>query len=168
MPCRLFHPLEETMEFRRMRKSVRQMEQHQAEEVLRSQDYGVLCVHGDEGYPYGVPVNYGYVDGKIYIHCTSERSHKADAIQQNNKVCFTVISRHNMIEAVYSTQYTSVIVFGSARLLTEETEKRQAIHNMMAALAPSMEQEAIDSCSLMKDVIVIEITPDHITGKTNR
>ncbi len=156
------------MEFRKMRKNDRQMERSLAEEVLRSQEYGVLCVHGDGGYPYGVPVNYGYAEGKIYIHSTAGHSHKADSIRQNNKVCFTVVSRHNMIEEVYSTQYTSVVVLGTARLLTGESEKRDAMHKMMAALAPSVEQKAIDSCGHMKDMIVIEITPEHITGKTNR
>ncbi len=156
------------MEFREMRKIDRQMEQAQAEEILRSQDYGILCVHGDGGYPYGIPVNYGCADDKIYIHCTNGHSHKTDAIRRCNKVCLTVVSRSRILEEVYSTQYTSVIVFGTAKLLSEEAEKRNAMHKLMAVLAPSTEHAAIDSCGHMKDMLVIEITPEHITGKRNR
>ena len=49
--------------FREMRFSKRQLPTEQAEEILKSQTYGLLSVTGDDGYPYGVPLNYGYIDG---------------------------------------------------------------------------------------------------------
>ncbi len=156
------------MEFRQMRKNERKMTPEQTEEVLRSQVYGVLCVQGDNGYPYGVPVNYGYQGGKIYIHSVSENSHKIDGIRRSSKVTMTVVSRHELLPEVYSSRYTSVIVFGTAKLLTGEAEKREAASKMMASLAPAAAQEAIHSCGYMKNVVMIEITPEHVTGKTNR
>ena len=85
--------------FREMRFSKRQLPTEQAEEILKSQTYGVLSVTGDDGYPYGVPLNYGYIDGKFYIHSTSADSHKLDGIRRNPKVCLTVVSKHDLIEA---------------------------------------------------------------------
>ena len=36
--------------------------------VLNKSKYGVLSTIGEDGFPYGVPVNFVYLDGKIYIH----------------------------------------------------------------------------------------------------
>ena len=38
--------------------------------LLKQEKRGVLSVIGDEGYPYGIPINHYYneADGKIYFH----------------------------------------------------------------------------------------------------
>lgn len=46
-----------------MRRKERLMTDEAALEIINSCDYGVLCIHDDSGYPYGVPVNYGF-DGE--------------------------------------------------------------------------------------------------------
>ena len=68
-----------------MRRSEKTTDIAKAEELLRSKDFGVLSVCGDDGYPYGVPINYVYDEGKIYFHSTSAESHKIDAIRKNEK-----------------------------------------------------------------------------------
>ena len=50
---------------------------------------GVLSVIGDDGYPYGVPINYVYdeKENALYFHGAKE-GHKIDAIKKSGKVCF--------------------------------------------------------------------------------
>lgn len=40
-------------------------------EILKNEKRGVLSVNGDNGYPYGMPMNHFYNEenGKIYFHC---------------------------------------------------------------------------------------------------
>ena len=57
------------MNFREMRRKDRQVFDNLVTEILESGEYGVLSVFGENGYPYGVPVNYVYMDeiGRAHV-----------------------------------------------------------------------------------------------------
>ena len=66
--------------FRPMRRFKQQMTNEECIALLRKAPRGVLAVLGDGGYPYTVPLDFVYDDGKIYFHCAKE-GHKLDAIR---------------------------------------------------------------------------------------
>lgn len=155
--------------FREIRRKDRALSDAETEALLASHNYGVLCVSGNGDYPYGVPVNYGYADGKIYIHGTSQSSHKLDCIRQDSRVCFTVVGEHELAAAEFSNNYSSAIVFGRARILTEEADILPALTRMMSSLAPEMADQAADHCrGTLRSLVMLEITPEHISGKARR
>ncbi|WP_318253583.1 hypothetical protein [Selenomonas sp. AB3002] len=43
--------------FRKMRRFKQQLPEAECREVLREQKRGVLSMLGDDGYPYGIPMN---------------------------------------------------------------------------------------------------------------
>lgn len=51
----------------------------------------VLSLLGENGYPYGLPIDYWYneTDGKLYFHGAKE-GHKIDAIRACDKASFCV------------------------------------------------------------------------------
>ncbi len=153
--------------FRKIRRAEREIGIDKANEILCNADYGVLSVIGDNGYPYGVPVNYAYVDGKLYFHSTSQESHKLDAIHNNSKVCLTVVSKYDIVLDEFSTNYESVIVFGIARIIDEPNEKAEAIGKMMSVLGRGTKYATEHGCGATAYVMV-EITPKHITGKARK
>lgn len=153
---------------RDMRRKERQMTEEQIHDVLRSSDYGILSVISEDNTPYGVPVNYGYSDGKLYIHHTVNESFLNECLCFSEKVCFTIVSRHEMDKEIFSTHYDSVIVFGKARIITEPTEKIDAMMKMMRHLAPDMASKAQDHCKTDTRYLMIEITPSQMTGKHRR
>lgn len=55
--------------FRKMRRFKQQLSNDEALKILKNCKSGVLAVSGDDGYPYTVPLNFVYKDGKIYFHC---------------------------------------------------------------------------------------------------
>ena len=73
--------------FRKMRRWKQQLSDANTKQILKITKRGVLSVLGDDGYPYGIPINYYYDenDNAIYFHSAKE-GHKLDAIKQNNKV----------------------------------------------------------------------------------
>ena len=71
--------------------------------ILEKEEAGVLAVIGDGGYPYTVPMNYIYSDGKIYFH-TAKGGHKNDAIAENSKVSFCVIEESEVDTSVISSR----------------------------------------------------------------
>ncbi len=153
--------------FREIRRKDRELPINEAEEILKSTDYGVLSLIGDNGYPYGVPLNYAYADGKLYFHSTSKESHKLDAIGKNDKVCFTVVAKHDIVLDALSTSYESVIVFGKARILIDSAEKAEAMGKMMSVLGRGTKYETEYACGDISYVMV-EITPEHISSKARR
>lgn len=153
------------MSFREMRRKRQLMPAEEAEKILTLSTSGILSVIGDEGYPYGVPVSYLYRNGKIYFHCAKE-GHKIDALRANEKVCFTVVAQDLIVPAELTSYFRSVVVFGKARFIEEPQEKRaaiQALAEKYGAAYPEKIQSEIDQ--LLDKMLMVEITPEHITGK---
>ena len=76
--------------FREMRRIRQQITQEECADILRRATSGVLGLHGDDGYPYTVPVSFVYEAGgsglgTIGFHC-ARTGHKIDAIRRNEKV----------------------------------------------------------------------------------
>ena len=44
--------------FRDMRRNKQQLSQEECEQIQLAERRGVLAVHGEDGYPYGVPMDY--------------------------------------------------------------------------------------------------------------
>ena len=120
--------------FRAMRRSSRATSLADALEILKSGNYGVLSVVSDNGYPYGVPLNYAFLDGKLYFHSAVEGA-KLDAIRRDPRVCFTVTTRAELLPDTLSTDYSSAIVFGRARIVEDAEERKSLVVRMTRALS---------------------------------
>ncbi len=72
--------------FRKMRRFKQQISNDECIAVLKNTKRGVLSLIGDDGYPYGIPIDHWYCeeDGKIYFHGAKE-GHKIDAIKACDK-----------------------------------------------------------------------------------
>ncbi len=152
--------------FKPLRRKDRALKDDEALEILAKSNYGVLCVY-DGKYPYGVPVNYVYEDGFIYIHSAKE-GHKIESIKSFDRVCFTVVGSSQVMENEFSTKYESVIIFGRAEILQDE-QVIPALRNLVYKYSPHYTDEAeriIQDFS--KDVAVIKIEVEHVQGKANR
>lgn len=78
--------------FRGMRRFKQQISKEECIHVLKEQPRGVLSVLGDNGYPYGLPLDHWYSekDDKLYFHCAKE-GHKLDAVRECDKVSYCVM-----------------------------------------------------------------------------
>ena len=67
--------------FREMRRIKQALSQDECTEVLKNEPRGVLSLIGENGYPYGIPMDHWYCeeDGKLYFHCAKE-GHKLGAL----------------------------------------------------------------------------------------
>jgi nitroimidazol reductase NimA-like FMN-containing flavoprotein (pyridoxamine 5'-phosphate oxidase superfamily) len=151
---------------REMRRKERQLTDEETKQLLQKENWGVLSVSGDDGFPYGVPVNYVFADGRIYIHCSSAESHKLDGIRRCSKVCFTVVPKDEMDAENLACSYESVIVFGIASILDGPEEKREAMECFMRGLAPELVAWSLQKCDPETPALsVIRIAPVMMTGK---
>ena len=151
--------------FREMRRKKQLLKEEDSIGILKTCTAGVLGVNGDDGYPYTVPMSYAYVDGKMFMHSAKE-GHKIDSIKKNNKVTFTVIEKDEVIQHTFTTHYRSVSVFGKARLLIDDKEKRIAIEKIVEKYSPDYLKEAYVEIEKEWDrLCLIEIKIEHMTGK---
>jgi len=151
--------------FRKMRRIKQELSNEACIQVLNKGTSGVLAVYGENGYPYAVPLSYIYDNSKIYFHCALS-GHKLDAIKSNSKVSFCVIDQDEIIPEEYTTYFRSVIAFGTAKILEDESEKRQALEILAAKYSPEQVQGRIDEINkAISRVCMIELSIDHMTGK---
>ncbi len=148
--------------FRNMRRFKQQLSEAETTAVLERGKTGVLGVCGDQGYPYTIPLNYVYGDGKIYIH-SAKTGHKLDAIRQCSKVSFCVIDKDDILAEKLTTSYRSVILFGKARILEHDKDIYRAAHGLkynqdIQAVQKEIEREWEKLCC-------VEIVIEHMTGK---
>lgn len=154
------------MEFRKMRRIKQQLKEEECIEILKRNTSGVLAVMGDGGYPYAVPLSYVYSDNTIFFHC-AKSGHKLDAIKSCDKVSFCVTDRDDVVPDEYTTHFRSVIVFGRAAIMENDSEIRSAIEKLAVKYAPNDSAERrnhyIDKEYDAMCMVKIEI--EHMTGK---
>lgn len=153
--------------FREMRRKDREIDVNEAKEILRNSEYGVLSTVGENGYPYGVPVNYVYVDDAIYFHCAIE-GYKLDNISYNHKVSFCVVGETSIISNEFSTNYESVVVFGKAEEAYDD-EKDLALLELIKKYSPEyIEKGKKYIKNAGSETKVIKISIEYISGKARR
>ena len=107
-------------EFRSLTRKNQEISEEECIELLKNTKRGVLSVLGDEGYPYGSPINHYYneEDGKIYFH-GGMSGHKVDAMKRCDKVSFCVMDDGEQLDGDWFLTFRSVIVFGRMELIED-------------------------------------------------
>ncbi|NLW24419.1 MAG: pyridoxamine 5'-phosphate oxidase family protein [Clostridia bacterium] len=153
--------------FREMRRKDRELGKEEIFEILKKGEYGIFSTISQNGYPYGLPVNYVYTNGSIYFHCAVE-GHKLDNIKNNDKVSFCVVGPTQILPDKFSTKYESVIVFGRAIEVSGD-EKNRALLELINKYSPDYIEQGKEYIQKKnKDSKVIKIKTEHITGKGRR
>ena len=154
--------------FRGMRRKKQEISKEECINILNTEKRGALAVIGDDGYPYAIPLDFYYDSQieKIYFHGASE-GHKFDSIKNNSKVSFCVISQDKIIPEKYTTAYESVVVFGNAKIMDDKEEIKKVIYDFAKKFHPTDTEEnrMFNINSDIKTMAMVEITPEHITGK---
>jgi nitroimidazol reductase NimA-like FMN-containing flavoprotein (pyridoxamine 5'-phosphate oxidase superfamily) len=158
---------EEEIMFKEMRRNKQQLSEDEIDSILISHTSGVLAVHGENGYPYTIPLSYTYQENHIYFHSANE-GHKIDAIRNNDKVSFCVIDQDDVIQETFTTRYRSVIVFGRAQIITDSVLRQKALESLVEKYSPDFvdkgQQEILQAWD---HVSIIAIKIEHKTGKTS-
>ena len=152
------------MMFRPMLMKKQQLPEQETQNIIENGEIGVLGVSGDDDYPYSVPVNYAYENGCIYIHC-GKAGHKLDAMRRNDKVSFVVIGRADIIHEKIDTYYTSAMIFGRARILDNDEEKRHAAWLLGSKYCDNPQAVENEIADTWNRLCCVEIKIEHQTGR---
>lgn len=152
--------------FRKMRKKNREISDSQCIEILKKCDDGVLSTICENGYPYGVTVNYVYKDNSIYFHC-AKAGQKLDNILTHSKVCFSVADNITIRPDKFDTLYSSVVVFGNAYIV-EDNEKRDILIEIIKKYSPEFLESGLTYIDkAINATTIVKIDINHMTGKSS-
>ena len=152
--------------FRQMQRIRQKLTDEECYEILKREPRGVLSVLGDDGYPYGMPLNHYFceADGKLYFH-SGRAGHKIDAIRRCDKASFCVYDHGFRRESEWALNIRSVIVFGWIEII-EDREKTLEIARLLSY--KFTDDEAYIARELETAgprTLLFALTPEHLTGK---
>lgn len=152
------------MMFRPMRRGKQALDEAACVRLLETAPRGVLSVHGEDGYPYGLPMNFVYAEGKLYFHCAKE-GHKLDALRADDRASFCALSDAQPEPDAWWYHFQSVILFGRVRRLQDPAEVERAARLLGGKYFPTQELLEEELAGALDRVCMLELTVEHMTGK---
>lgn len=152
--------------FRKMRRFKQQISDEECKEVLQQEKRGVLSVLGDDGYPYGVPIDFLYdeKDGCIYFH-GAKTGHKMDAIRQCDKVSFCTWDEGYTKPGEWALNIRSVIAFGRIQVVEDPDKVKEICTRLCGKFSDDADYPIQEFAKFGKVVQCLELKIEHMTGK---
>lgn len=88
-----------------------------------------------EGEPYCVPLSIARIGETLYFHCAQEGL-KLKALRKHPAVCVSCVGMAEPVHDKFTTRYTSAILTGTAREVTDEAEKIRALRAICEKYTP--------------------------------
>lgn len=152
--------------FREMMRIRQQLPQEECIEILRTQPRGVLSVLGDEGYPYGIPINHYYCeeDGRLYFH-GGQKGHKIDAMRRYDKASFCVYDEGYRREGEWALNIRSVVVFGRIEFVEDHERTIEITRRLCHKFTQDEEYIEREIEHAGARTLMFCLIPEHISGK---
>ena len=124
--------------FRKVRKIKNELDEKTTKEVLKKAPRGVLALNGDDGYPYGLPLNYVYDEDNnaLYFHGT-KTGYKIDCIEKSPKASFTALLEEGVSDDGWSKNVSSVVAYGLLEEIEDSDFARDALVKLAQKYYPS-------------------------------
>lgn len=154
-----------------MRKASREMDSAFALEVFDKAPYITVSFTKPDGSPYGVPLSLARKDEKTFYFHGAMVGEKMDCIGKNPKVALSAVTKCAPTvgpkDNSFSLQYKSAMAIGSAEVVTDKTEKKEALRLICQRFLPN-NMDAFDAAierSLDRTAVVKITLKSPPTGK---
>lgn len=152
--------------FRPIRKKKNEMDMESVKELLCKARRGILSMHGEDRYPYAVPINYWYdtEEERIFFH-SGKTGYKVECLDACDRVAFTVVGEERTEDEAWAPFVESVVVFGKCHAVEDEKIAMDRLRAFAMKYYPdeSMVTEGIQKTG--KAVKMFEIEIEHMSGK---
>lgn len=154
-----------------MQMAERELSEAEAYEILDQGEFCVVSTVDPDGTPYGVPLSYVMLDGKLYIHTGERPGHKIDDFNHNDRVSVTVAIEVEPCfeESFFTTRFASVVAQGRIHHVDDSVCLRKVLVALCMKYLPQYKDEIGDAIQREIDVTgawVIEF--DEVRGKAGR
>ncbi len=138
--------------------------------LLERSPVGRMATVNQKGFPVIKPVNFLYLEGRVYVH-SSTKGEKIEDIQRGSPVCFEVddpiayvLAGASACEASY--YYRSIVIKGKAAFVKDRDKKMKILDRMTKKYQPERNGREISE-EILEKTAVIEILVKEIIGKEN-
>ena len=150
-----------------MRRKDRLITDTETFSILEKGEYGVLSTVSADNEPYGVPLNYCFMNGCIFFHCAVD-GQKINNINNNPRVSFCVVGKAEVLPDQFATNYESCIVHGSASEISGE-QKQSALEGLIHKYSADFVADGVKYIEKLKDKTrVFKISIESVSGKARR
>jgi len=152
--------------FRELMRKDHKLSEEDVLRLLKKETRGVLSILGEDGYPYGMPMNHWYheEDGMIYFHC-GKKGHRVDALKKCAKVSFCVYDQGVRKDGNWFYTVNSVIVFGKIEIIEDLDEIVRITTKLCEKFDRSEAEIAAEMASSAKNTLLLKLIPEQICGK---
>ena len=143
-------------------------------EFLHQEHVGRISSIDVNGYPQIIPMNFIFLNDAVYLH-SHPRGEKIENFKRNSKVGFEVDRELEFLPSYFEdpknasladTLYISIVMKGTALLVTNKEEKTLALNGLMKKYQPEGGYDPIKSeMKVLDGVAVIKIVPKILRGK---
>jgi len=152
--------------FRDLARKNKQLSMQECVRLLTEETRGVLSVLGDDGYPYGMPMNHWYdeKDGSIYFHC-GRAGHRLDALKKCSKVSFCVYDKGCRNGKHWALNVKSVIVFGKMEILDDMAQIVRVATKLSHKFTQDNAYIQTEIERYAHETLLLRLVPEHMCGK---
>ena len=152
--------------FRELARKNKQIPMEDCIHILKTETRGVLSVVGDDGYPYGTPMNHWYneEDGCVYFHC-GRQGHRLDALRNCAKASFCVLDKGVRKEGQWAWRVKSVIIFGKVEILDDMDTIADIAAKLSRKFTQDEEYIRREIQNFAHETLLLKLVPEHICGK---
>lgn len=152
--------------FRKVRKIKNELGEKTTKEVLKKAPRGVLALNGDDGYPYGLPLNYVYDEDNnvLYFHGT-KTGYKIDCIEKSPKASFTALLEEGVSDDGWSKNVSSVVAYGLLEEIEDSDFARDALVKLAQKYYPSEDLIEENIKANFKNTKMLAFHINYMTGK---
>jgi nitroimidazol reductase NimA-like FMN-containing flavoprotein (pyridoxamine 5'-phosphate oxidase superfamily) len=150
-----------------MRRKERALTREAALEVVDKAPYGSMAMLDADGSPYCVVKSFVRGGDTLFFH-GAQQGQTPDCLRKDGRVCVSFVSQSTQPPDDFTTKYSSAVVFGTARELTDAAEKIEALRVICRRWTPANMANFDDyAAPLVDHTCVWKIHIDRVTGKSN-
>lgn len=138
------------------------------ESIVNQCDICFVGMVEQDGTPYVIPMNFGYLDHEIILHSGPHGKHLS-LLELNNRVCVTFCTKHKLVyqhpdvACSYSMTSKSVLCKGAVTFVEDLKEKEELMNLLMKNYT---DRQFKYSTPALMNVKVWRVSIDEMTGKS--
>lgn len=152
--------------FRKVRKIKNELDEKTTKKVLKKAPRGVLALNGEDGFPYGLPLNFYYDEDNnaLYFHGT-KTGYKIDCIEKSPKASFTALLEEGVSDDGWSKNVSSVVAYGLLEEIEDSDFARDALEKLAQKYYPSEDLVEENIKANFKNTKMLAFHISYMTGK---
>ena len=152
--------------FRELRRKKQLLSEQETLRVLEEGKTGIVGVLGDDGYPYGMPMNHFYNedDGCIYFHCGNV-GYRLEALRKCDKVSFCTYDNGYVEDGHWAYHVMSVIVFGRIEIIEDAERITDIVTKLSYKFIRDDDYIQKEIRGSLHRTLLLRLKPEHMCGK---